>query len=297
MGGGMKAAGLAGVLVASFAIGIGSAALAAKVAKQDGESAANTASAGANGAVAGGSDATPESAQAVDDSPGLLVNVDYPKTSACGETDFGLPPSAPKPEAWTVDNYAALQSEAVAAGARPIGNGSAVLRLTMPPSMVAYIVDIKPVVFERGHPLPAWRWVDVNECGGPVVERNFFVNLDRPDPQMVDLGTSRLASGDAEVPTQSLGPEFTVSEVKPVRVKVTGMSCTGSVSWGLEIDYIQEGKKRTATIAAPDDPFVIYSSDVPAFTSKRDSSRQKLGTLTSAPSTPNSCRDLSARTS
>jgi hypothetical protein len=165
----------------------------------------------------------------------------------------------------------------------------------MPPQEVAYVVDIRPVVFEKGQLNAEWRYKDLLPCGGPVSERKFFVNLDEKSPRVADLGNSRGGVEDPMVPQESLGREFTVSEADPIRINVVGMSCETSVSWGLEIEYIHEGVSKTTTVATPNEPFIIYGSDVPTYSPKIDeSTKYGTGTLEPAPDTANSCRDRTA---
>jgi hypothetical protein len=223
----------------------------------------------------------------------LLVNVEYPKIDEyCGPADLGLPPSASPPAALDFEYHVDLRQEIVRQGAQPIGNGEAILRLTMPPQDVAYVVDIRAVVFERGTLQPQWRYVGSIPCGGPVGKRTFFVNLDERNPRIVDLGSDIFSQEDPTIPQGSLGREFTVSEVDPIRINIIGMSCEASVSWGLEIEYIHEGVSKTTTVATPNEPFVIYGSDAPTFTPTIGPDKYGTGTLEPAPETPNSCRDL-----
>lgn len=225
---------------------------------------------------------------------GLLVNVEYPEVvEFCGKVDLGLPPSAPAPTSFQLASASDVRKELYRQGAKPIGNGSAVLRLTMPPEQVAYIVDIRPLVFERNQPKAEWRYVDSLPCGGPVWERTFFINFDDKNPTVEDLGAvGGGMSEDPMVREESLGREFTVSEVDPIRINVVGMSCENAVSWGLEIEYIQGGASKVATVGTPNEPFVIYNSDVPTYTPIEGENLSFSGELTEAPATPNSCLDL-----
>lgn len=151
-------------------------------------------------------------------------------------------------------------------GGGPIGWGILTLWLTTAADVPLFVTDIQVDIYSRSAEEPArWAVPLMEQCGGDVEEREFFVDFDAPRPVVADRGVRGGYGDDSEiVPREALGPSFTINKKKPTRLLVTVNSCESTVRWGLRINYFAEGQNRTLLLGGPDSPYVTFAGNSPA---------------------------------
>ena len=160
----------------------------------------------------------------------------------------------------------AARKDWIAAGGGPIGQGILTLYLTADTQETLFVTDIKVNVFSRTDVKARWGIPVDQQCGGDVYERTFFANLNRSQPVLQDLGVTKEGSNirKQRVPTEPLGPSFTISQKIPSRIQIVATSCQQTVTWGLSIEYSAGGESKVMHVGTPEDPFVILAGDSPA---------------------------------
>jgi hypothetical protein len=111
------------------------------------------------------------------------------------------------------------------------------------------------VIFRSYADAPDWIFQVQGGCGEGY-ERVFSLELDKPRPALRDAGlVGEPAAATTTPPREPLGSTFTVSNADPAHIRVEAHGCERSYDWGVRIEYIIGGKRRTYQVGSADNPF------------------------------------------
>ncbi|WP_136697335.1 hypothetical protein [Geodermatophilus dictyosporus] len=118
--------------------------------------------------------------------------------------------------------------------------------------------SITPVIYRQTAMAPHWALADADgDCGGSVF-RLLDMYLQNGEGYVVDRGLTGEGRPDEGAPAlNGLGDVFTVSEDEPVALHLDVQACGFNYEFGLDIEYVLNGRTYHRQLGSRSDPFRI----------------------------------------
>lgn len=174
----------------------------------------------------------------------LAIAPAWPYITGCpGVGQVAMPPGFGSIE--TFHAVTDVRPTMVSKGAGSWTRGVLYLNLSVAGNQTVEIINVQPHIDRRDLAPPAWIYAPDSGCGPRDSERDFVFNLDRPTFKDAGVTTNEVDENlGAEVPTASLGPDFTLSGKQHSRIRLNVSSCRGNYEWRLDIQYVVSGSRE-----------------------------------------------------